>query len=238
VTSATPATPRDDAASAVVLGIYKVLQGHTKHTSCEEHHTQAGAPVLDQEEVLLRDTEQACKLRLTDAESDAPRTQHLPCPLAHDSLALARHADNVAVMAKTRKRSSRAAVAPARRDNAPGKMDYVQSRKRAAPSPPVLNRGGNTGQGNSGSRGARNTAKPMDQDDPTDKKLIAVRREIHNRLGRLQKMEQALEQLRSSLAILEVQERSLTFDLWASSPSRLAEINDSTRRWRRRKGDL
>jgi hypothetical protein len=238
VTSAMPATPRDDAASAVVLGIYKVLQGHTKHTSCEEHHTQAGAPVLDQEEVLLRDTEQAGKLRLTDAESDAPRTQHLPCPLAHDSLALARHADNVAVMAKNRKPSKRGAGAPARRDNDPAEMDYVQSRKRAAPISPVVNRGGNTGQVKDRSSGARNSGVSRDADDPTDKQLVAVRREIHNRLGRLQKLQATVTQLLTSLAELEVRERSLVFDLWAAAPSRLAEINDSTRRWRRRKGDL
>jgi hypothetical protein len=78
----------------------------------------------------------------------------------------------------------------------------------------------------------------QDQDDPTDKKLYAVRREIHNRLGRLEKLEGLLATLRMSLAELELRERELTYDLWSKSPTQLAELNESTRRWRRRKSDV
>jgi hypothetical protein len=123
-------------------------------------------------------------------------------------------------------------------DNAPGKMDYVQSRKRAAPSSPKTNSVRKPVQLNRKSSGRSKSAEMQDQDDPTDKKLYAVRREIHNRLGRLEKLEGLLATLRMSLAELELRERELTFDLWAKSPTQLAELNESTRRWRRRKSDV
>jgi hypothetical protein len=41
-----------------------------------------------------------------------------------------------------------------------------------------------------------------------------------------------------SLAELELRERELTYDLWSKSPTQLAELNESTRRWRRRKPDV
>jgi hypothetical protein len=128
-----------------------------------------------------------------------------------------------------------------RGDNAPGKMDYVQSRKRAAPIPPVVNRGGNTGQEVTMGRAKRKPAKSLAADGQSDnnpaKELYAVRRDLHNRLGRLDRMEAQLATMRQAISELEVRERLLTYLVWEESPSRLAEINESTRRWRRRKSD-
>ncbi len=255
MTSARTATARDgerissaDRYGTVPRGIDQQRQRDAKHAPGEQHDAQTHRAAFYQVQQGLRYSYHPCQFRLPDPKSYAPGTQHsacrrqhqaLPRPLGQRTLSLvrARHADNVAVMAKPRKRPQAGPATRTRADNAPGKMDYVQSRKRAAPISPVVDRGGNTGQVKDRSSGARNSGVSRDADDPTDKQLIAVRREIHNRLGRLQKLQATVTQLLTSLAELEVRERSLVFDLWAAAPSRLAEINDSTRRWRRRRTD-
>lgn len=145
------------------------------------------------------------------------------------------NADNVQVSAKSQKRSKDRPGTALRRDNRPDSMDYVQSRDRKAPASPNVDGVVNSGQRPRSRKGAHNVAESHESPDLTVKNLYAVRREIHNRLGRIEAMEGRLATAKMVLAELEVRERELVFDLWAQSPLKLVQTNESTRRWRRRK---
>lgn len=145
------------------------------------------------------------------------------------------NADNVAVAAMTRKSTKKCATLPSQADKRPGKMDYDKLRGQTAPSSPESNTPGNKVQANISLHGARNRSESLMVPDPTVKELTAVRRQIHNRLNRVDRLRDLLATLEAGIDALELRERQLVFQLWSDSPSRLEQLNRDHRRWRSRK---
>lgn len=146
-----------------------------------------------------------------------------------------RHADNVADPATSRKPSPGVATTGNRPDNAPDSMDYVQSGDYPAAASPTVERRSVSRQSKFSQRAPRKLSESLVSGDRIVKNLYGVRREIHNRLGRIEAMEDRLATAKMALAELEVRERELVFELWQQSPASLEHVNESTRRWRRRK---
>jgi hypothetical protein len=89
-----------------------------------------------------------------------------------------------------------------------------------------------------GNPAARNRAKLQAMDDPTArdvaKRLTALRREIHNRLGRMERIREVLRLHEEALDKLECEARRAEFALWSDSPRLLEQLNRDHKRWRRR----
>lgn len=145
------------------------------------------------------------------------------------------NADNVAAAAMTRKSTKKGAALPSQADKRPGKMDYVKLSGAGAGSSPTVHNVRNAGQEDSKPAAARKLSESHMRPDPTAKELCAVRRQIHNRLSRLDRLRDLMATIEAGIEALELRERQLVFTLWSDSPSRLAQLNRDHRRWRSRK---
>lgn len=230
----------------ISAGVHQLVQGDAQDAAAREYHSQADAPtLLHDEQRFSRHAAHGGQVRLAHTAAHASFTDHPSRLRPHQAqLRVARrwplnssvpHADNVHVIAMARKSRKRGATLPSQADRAPGKMDYVKLTDRTTGRSPIVEQRSIPDQLSGLDRPPVNRSESHMSVDPTAKELTSVRRQIHNRLGRLDRLRDLLATVEAGIAALEVRERQLVFQLWSDSPSRLTQLNRDHRKWRNRK---
>lgn len=142
-----------------------------------------------------------------------------------------RNADNVAAKRKKGIRARRSPNEVLQRDNAAGTMDYVKSRGHRAGTCNKVHTNRNSERGpRLADAGSAATADPMSSKAG---ELHGIRWRIHCLAGRLATARETVASIERALARLKEQELDAVRSLFWDSPATLADVNDSTRRWRR-----